>query len=582
MLDDYRNKLEQKVLVRTQQLNAANSELTLSLEKLKELKLARDRFFTNISHEFRTPLTLILGPSENIVSNSMEEETRKKAEQIKLNANRLLALINQLLDLSRLDAGKLNLNVSKGNIVSFVKGISMSFESLAERKGIELSIDLSDDQIELYFDKEMMIKIMTNLLSNAFKFTKTDGQISVKINENDFGSVLIKIKNTGAGIPELELPKLFDRFYQVDNSHTRDFEGTGIGLALTNELVELHGGTIKVESKLKNVDTDEAGWTEFTISLPLGRKHLKVNEIAEETILKNEALQNEINNINEFETQHLNYDILISADEKFNDTLHNIQINNLTNGEKTLILIVEDNPDVRRFIKDSLKDDFQIVEAANGEQGVELAESIIPDLIISDIMMPKLDGNELTRLLKNDEKTSHIPIILLTAKSEQESKIESLETGADDYLIKPFDTIELKARIKNLVALRKKLQEKYCSSNFILNQNKKELSTLDEQFLKKVLNVSEKHISDENFSIEQFDKEIGMGRVQIYRKLKALTGLSPSRFIRSLRLLKALKMIKEKKGNISEIAFSVGFSTPAYFAKCFKEEYGYAPSELVR
>ena len=249
--------------------------------------------------------------------------------------------------------------------------------------------------------------------------------------------------------------------------------------------------------------------------------------------------------------------------------------------DKTIILVVEDNADVREYIKDSLGNDFQIEEAANGELGVEKANELIPDLIISDIMMPKIDGNELTRRIKNDERTSHIPVILLTAKSEQESKLEGLETGADDYLTKPFDTKELQVRIKNLINIRKKLQEKFSSSGELWKEDKKRLSQLDEKFLDKVNLIIESHLSEEDFSIEEFNSEIGMGKTQIYRKLKALTGSSPSRYIRSTRLQRAKCMIKEKKGTISEISYSVGFSSPQYFARCFKEEFGYPPSELA-
>jgi len=247
------------------------------------------------------------------------------------------------------------------------------------------------------------------------------------------------------------------------------------------------------------------------------------------------------------------------------------------------VLVVEDNYDVREFIKDALGNDFKIEEASNGEQGVIKAEQIIPDLIISDVMMPRMDGNELTKRLKNDEKTSHIPIILLTAKSEQQSKLEGLETGADDYLTKPFDTKELRVRINNLISIRKKLQEKYSKGDFIPVKKieGKKLSDLDERFMSKVMEVIESHISEEEFSIEEFDREIGMGRVQIFRKVKALTGKSPSRYIRSIRLNRAKNMIEEKKGNISEIAYLVGFSSPQYFTRCFREEFGFPPSDLI-
>ena len=250
--------------------------------------------------------------------------------------------------------------------------------------------------------------------------------------------------------------------------------------------------------------------------------------------------------------------------------------------DKNIILVVEDNRDVREFIKDSLGKEFQIEEASNGEQGVRKAEQIIPDLIISDIMMPKMDGNEFTRRIKNDERTSHIPVILLTAKSEQQSRLEGLETGADDYLTKPFDTKELLIRINNLIAIRQNLQKKFSGGRIIPRKDEKKLSRIDEKFLNKVFEISEKHLPEEEFSIEEFSNEAGMSRSQLHRKIKALTGKSPSLYLRSVRLTKAKKMIEEKAGNISEIAYTVGFSSPIYFSRCFKDEFGYPPSDLVK
>ena len=551
----------------------------VKLKEREETDKMKSRFFANISHEFRTPLTLILGPTEKVLSESKDNETKKQLSIVKRSANRLLGLINQLLDLSKLEAGKLELKASKTNIVTFIKGLTMSFESMAERKDITLKIKSSSDEIELYFDKEKMTNIMTNLLSNAFKFTPEGGQITVALSlipspsgrgmskGQGEGEVRITVLDTGVGISQEELSKLFDRFYQVDSSQTREHEGTGIGLALTKELVELHHGTISVDSKL-------GSWTEFTVTLPLGEKHLNDEEIVEEPVILSGAKNLTEPVIDDF----IKTDSLSSFDK-----LRTPQNDNTLDEDKNIVLVVEDNSDVREFIKDALGNEFQIEEAQNGEQGVRKAEQVIPDLIISDVMMSKMDGNELTKRLKNDEKTSHIPIILLTAKSEQQSKLEGLETGADDYLTKPFDTKELRVRINNLISIRKKLQEKYSKGDFIPVKKieGKKLSDLDERFMSKVMEVIESHISEEEFSIEEFDREIGMGRVQLYRKVKALTGKSPSRYIRSIRLNRAKNMIEEKKGNISEIAYSVGFSSPQYFTRCFKEEFGFPPSDLI-
>jgi CheY-like chemotaxis protein len=375
-------------------------------------------------------------------------------------------------------------------------------------------------------------------------------------------SIRIKVRDTGVGISEDELPKLFDRFYQVDSSQTKEHEGTGIGLALTKELVELHHGSITVDSEIENPAVVGTGWTEFKINLPLGRAHLKDEEIltTEETFDQKE--------------------ILIEEEEYFN-LKTSVESDTVPDESKTVILVVEDNYDMREYIKESLFDSYEVEEAVNGEQGVRIAEKIIPDLIISDLMMPKMDGNELTRILKTDERTSHIPIIILTAKSGQENKIEGLETGADDYLTKPFDLKELRVRVDNLINIRRKLQEKFSKGDFLYKPSGEKIKSIDEKFLNKIIKVIEKHLSEENFSIEECGSEVGMSRTHLYKKVKALVGKSPSQYVRTVRLTYAKKMIEEGKGNISEIAYSVGFSSPAYFSKCFKEEFGYPPSHIL-
>jgi signal transduction histidine kinase/ligand-binding sensor domain-containing protein/DNA-binding response OmpR family regulator len=522
-------------------------------EKLKEIDHMKSRFFANISHEFRTPLTLILGPADKIISETKEDYTGKQAGLIRRNANRLLDLINQLLDLSKLEAGKLKLEASLSNLSSFLEGIAEAFETLAEKKDITLQIQIEKQFIEAYFDKDKFQKVITNILSNAFKFTMEGGKIELKLYESDHNSAIITVRDTGVGINAKDLPKIFDRFYQSDSSSTREREGTGIGLALTKELVELHKGKI-------SIDSWEGEWTEVTIELPLGKNHFREDEL----------VRSEEKEIAEKEILAFDYlpDIVDDQDvEK-------------VNSEKNLVLVVEDNRDVREFIKDSIGEEFSVFEAVNGEQGVRLAEKYIPDLIVSDIMMPKMDGYEMTRTIKQDEKTSHIPVILLTAKSDKDSKLEGLDLGADDYLTKPFDTKELQARIKNLIETRKLLQQKFSTGTFIeQTKDKPKLSLLDERFIEKIMAVINEHLSEEEFSIEEIADEVGMSRAQIYRKLKAITGKSPSLFLRTVRLTKSKKLIQSKEFSISEISYKVGFSSPAYFSRCFKDEFGYSPSE---
>ena len=569
------------------------------LKEKEETDKMKSRFFANISHEFRTPLTLILGPAEKISSRTSDDVV-KDANVIKRNSQRLLQLINQLLDLSKLESGKLKLEAEKGNIVSFVKGVALSFESLAESKDIILKLLPEKEFIELYFDKEKMMKILSNILSNAFKFTPEEGMITVSVREchselvsespivsktlkqsasdeqhdNTKGFVEIKIRDTGIGIAAEEIPKLFDRFYQVDSSHTREYEGTGIGLALTKELIELHNGSIRVES-------EKGSYTEFTLEFPFGRDHLHDEDIVEEKV--DVILSPDKDGINSAKNLNLTENENNQKEAALLDSsLQTPQNDAELKEDKTIILVVEDNYDMRHYIRESLDRNYLVEEAVNGEQGVRKAEKIIPDLIISDMMMPKMDGNELVRILKNDEKTSHIPIILLTAKAGQENKLEGLETGADDYLTKPFDIKELQVRIKNLISIRRKLQEKFSKvDNHFPSIKGMKLSSLDEKFMQKVNEIIEKHLSEEEFSIEEFGKEVGMSRSQFHRKFTAITGKPASLYLRSVRLSRAKKMIEKKQGNISEIAYSVGFSSLSYFSKCFKEEFGYPPSDLT-
>jgi signal transduction histidine kinase/ligand-binding sensor domain-containing protein/DNA-binding response OmpR family regulator len=539
-------------------------------EKQEEISRMKSRFFTNISHEFRTPLTLIIGPADRITSATDDMEIHKQTGLIRKNALHLLRLISQLLDISKFDEGKLNLQVTKNDIAGFARGILMIFESLALDRQITLTFDAGKDNIDVYFDKTKMENILINLISNAFKFTPEGGQITVSILDTE-SRVFIKVRDTGVGIPSAELNKLFDRFYQVDSSQTRKYGGTGIGLALTKELVDLHHGKISAASK-------EGEWTEFTVELQLGKDHFSKDQLADtetasevDTDIRNRLLKEQMST--ELAAAAVGSgQTVFPDDDSFPDSLE----------EKTIILVVEDNADVRKYIKDSLGEEYEIIEASNGDEGVTKAEKVIPDLIISDIMMPKMDGFELTKILKNNDKTDHIPIILLTAKSDQQSRFSGLERGADDYLIKPFDTEELKLRVCNLINLRKKLQRRYSGGEkAVIEHDEVKSSKVNEKFMVRINDIISRHMAEEDFSIEDFSSEMAMGRTQLHRKFKAITGKSPSRFIRTYRLNAARKMMADQQGNISEIAYSVGFSSPIYFSKCFKEEFGCTPTEFI-
>jgi len=525
-------------------------------EKLKELDQLKSRFFANISHEFRTPLTLIEGPLKQMLSGDYEGNAKEQYDLMLRNTRRLTRLVNQLLDLSKIESGQMKLGAKRLDICHLVRRVAAAFESLAKRKGCEYSVLLSEEPIIGWFDRDAVEKIVTNLLSNAFKFTQEGGAVEVLVKQNDISShnvVILTVTDTGIGIPPDQFDKIFDRFYQVDASRTREQEGTGIGLALTKELVELHKGEINVKSEVGKGSA-------FTVRLPLGKEHLKQEEIIE----TDEAQEKEAIPIKDF----VELDESPALEEAGNESL-------------PVLLMVEDNADMRKYMHACLDNKYRVIEAANGAEGVRKAIEEIPDLIISDVMMPKMEGHELCRIVKHDEKTSHIPIILLTAKAGTESKIEGFETGADDYFIKPFDAKELLVRVKNLIEQRGKLREKFQRELVVqpLNIN---VQSIDEKFLVKAFGVIEANLSDPDFDTTALAHEVAMSRMQLHRKLRALTNLSSGELIRSFRMKRAASLLQQKSGNISEVAYEVGYNNPAHFAQVFREHFGVSPSEYIR
>jgi signal transduction histidine kinase/DNA-binding response OmpR family regulator len=527
-------------------------------KRIEELDQLKSRFFANISHEFRTPLTLISGPIQQLIDDPDDTNDKHLLKTARRNADRLLALINQLLDLSKLEAGKMELSVQEQNFGALLKGITMSFESLAVRRHIRLHFASQQENISLFVDRDKIEKIFYNLLSNAFKFSEEQGEISVMLLDQK-EEIEVLVRDNGKGIPADRLPHIFDRFYQVDSSETREQEGTGIGLALVKELVVLHQGNISVESK-------EGEGTTFRIHFLKGKGHFESHQLQEE----NEVIGDPTPAFSfpEFD-QH----------ESISPSL----INNLPgqgNPENLpTVLIIEDNTDVRAYIKNHLVNSFHTLEAINGQDGIEKALEHLPDLIISDVMMPFKDGYEVCEILKTDPRSSHIPIILLTAKAAQEEKLKGLETGADDYLVKPFDTRELEVRVRNLIQLRQQLRQRFGESPRI-DASAIGTNAVDKAFLEKVLSLIKEHLNDSQFSVEFLASEVGMSRVHLNRKLKALTDLSANKFIQAYRLEQALILLQEGAGNVSEIAFQTGFGSTAYFVKCFREKYGKTPGEV--
>ena len=520
-------------------------------QHLRELDTLKTRFFTNISHEFRTPITLILGPLKDLYNGTSKDDPKAVLGPVIRNGQRLLRLINQLLDISKLEAGKMQLHISRVEMVEFLRGLASSYESLATEKKIKYLFYPELHEVSLYIDKEKIEKVVNNLLSNAFKFTNEGGEVVLffKVTEEN---AVIEVKDTGIGIDPAEIEKIFDRFYQVDSSQTRAHEGSGLGMALAKELVLLHHGNIAVESK-------PGKGTTFTVSLPLGKKHLKAENISDEKILSGKQYPDDL----------IPQDKEIKNEEPATSVL----------SDQPVVLIVEDNRDMRNYIRKSLSGLYHILEAENGKQGLQQALQIIPDLIISDIMMPEMDGYRLCHKIKNHELTNHIIVILLTAKADRESKLEGLETGADDYLSKPFDADELRLIVRNRLEERRKMREHF-SRAVTLEPSQVRITSQDEKFLQKVLALIEEHMDDGQYSVENFGQDAGYSNVQFYRKIKALSGQTPSQFIRSIRLKRAAELLRNKSDNVSQIAYSVGFASQSYFTKCFKEQYGVTPGEF--
>jgi signal transduction histidine kinase/DNA-binding response OmpR family regulator len=563
-LEDYKNNLEIKVDERTVELKKARDQLSETINSLQEAQQTQNRFFANISHEFRTPLTLILGPVRQIIERTKEEKTRDDLKVVHKNANRLLGLVNQLLDISKLESGNMKLQTTPQNIIPLLKALQQSFCSYAERKRITLKFNSIEDEIIVYIDKNKIEKIITNVLSNAFKFTPEGGRIEIAVKPSSFpplvkgelkgGFLEISIRDSGIGIPNEKIPKIFDRFYQVDGSHTREQEGTGIGLSLTKELVELHKGKIEVES-------EEGKGTTIIISIPLGKEHLKPEEICELEM-------------NEQKISFVPEEVIYHEETK----IEKPGIGLITDTGKPYLLIVEDNSEVRNYIKSNLNKYYRILEAVDGEDGWNKSILQMPDLIVSDVMMPKMDGFKLCDKIKTDERTSHIPVILLTAKASTQDKIEGFETGADDYIMKPFEPEELKARIKNLIEQRKRIHEHF-KKHGLFEIEEKNITLVDQKFLQKVFSLITQHISDSSLNVESLTEDLALSRSVLHRKILSLVGETPGELIRRIRLKKAASLIDQKFGNLSEIALEAGFNNPAYFSECFKKQFGMSPSQ---
>lgn len=531
-------------------------------KRLKEINQLKNALFTNITHEFRTPLTVIKGMAGTIKSNlenKQHDDLENSLNIIDRNSNVLLNLINEMLDLAKIESGNMDLNLVQADSIPFIKYLTHSFDSLAKEKNINFSVYCDIEHLEMDLDVTKFTAIVTNLISNAIKFTPQNGEVHVhidKVQESNTDFIFLKVNDSGLGISKEDQLHIFDKFYQVDNTSSKLEKGTGIGLALAKEFVELMRGSINVESTLGKGSV-------FSIKIPIA----------------NNAVQSDDSEL--FSTSSIfktNVAPIISDESQSSDES---QFSNESNKNTPLVLIVEDNIDVAHYIKTCLTENYQILHAPNGAKGINMALEKIPDIIISDVMMPVKDGFEVCKSLKTDELTDHIPIIMLTAKATFEDRLTGLSHGADAYITKPFEKAELLTRIDQLILLRKKMLSKFEKTGIdrLLNKNVKNSET---KFLNKIITVIHDNITQAEFGPVQLAIQLHLSESQLYRKLKATSGKSTAIFIRSIRLQKGKELIQTTDKTISEVAYDVGFNDPSYFSRAFKEEFSHAPSAISK
>jgi signal transduction histidine kinase/ligand-binding sensor domain-containing protein/DNA-binding response OmpR family regulator len=546
------------MLLQKERMNFRIEQQKQESERMHQMDNMKIRFFTNMSHEFRTPLSLIISPVEGMMNETTDELLKQKLELVYRNARRLLSMINQLLDFRRMEVQEINLNPVNDDIVKFLKETTYSFSDLSERKNMQLTFFSSFHEFYTSFDPDKLEKIMFNLLSNAFKFTPEKGsvRVSVEFDENNNGTpkskstpkhLLIKVSDSGIGVAAEKHEKIFERFFQDNSTMAFSTIGSGIGLSLTREFVRLHGGTIKVES------TPGTGST-FIVKLPV--------ETARQVVIPKTPLKEEI---------------------QLPDTLNfkEPQIDLLNNDGKPLVLLVEDNDDFRFYLKDNLRKKFRVIEAKDGYDGFFMAEKYLPDLMISDVMMQGMDGFELCEKVKKSPATSHIPVVLTTAQASNDFRITGYNAGADAFLVKPFSLELLFSRIKNLLAQLEKSTQSWGTLTG-KNQGHVPAVSLDDKFLKKAIDLVEENISNSSFSVTELSKGLHVSRVHLYKKLIALTGKSPTDFIRIIRMKKAAYLLKKTQLSISEVCFEVGYNNPKYFSSHFKKEFNTNPSDYKK
>ncbi|MCF0069650.1 ATP-binding protein [Dyadobacter sp. CY261] len=530
-----------KLIQERERMKFAITQTREEARRSQELDMLKTKFFTNVSHELRTPLSLILAPVEKLSAKAVDSQDQKQLDLIQRNAKRLLNLVNQLLDFRKLEVNEIRFHPSDGDVVRFIKNTVYSFSDLSEKKDIRLTFYSNVSALETMFDHEKLEKILFNLLSNAIKFTLGPGEVSVTVDVQGAGennAVEIRVKDTGIGIPSEKQELIFERYFQSDLPNTIINQGSGIGLAITKEFVRIHGGTVRVESEVGKGSC-------FIVVLSLKKQSQAVHEIINEPVqfaVSDDAIRTEHESAN-----------------------------------KPLILLVEDNEDFRFYLKDNLKQSYSVIEAATGDEGWNKTLAQRPVLIVTDIMMPGLNGLDFCKMVKSDERVSHTPVILLTARSEDEQFLEGFKAGADDYIPKPFNFQVLESRIRNLISSRQSLQALFAPKNG-LKASEIKITPLDQQFLRDMVQVIEKHISNAEFTVIDLAREMGVSRSQFFKRVQTLTGKSPLEVIRDIRLQHAAQLLEKSQLSVAEIAYQVGFNNPKYFARYFKDFYHVLPS----
>lgn len=528
-------------------------------ERQQQAEEMKVRFFVNLSHELRTPLTLMMLPVDELLSRNADPIVTNKLTTVKNNTLRILHIVNQLLDYRRAEMGMFKLKVRKVNINVLVKQIFNSYEAMARHKNINYTLDSTVQNPDMMLDRDYLELIVNNLLTNAFKYTPKGQSISVGL-ESDGQKLRITVSDTGCGIPTDKLDKIFTRFYQVNDTNS----GNGIGLSLVKRLVELHHGEITVDSAIGRGTT-------FYVTLPTGAHAYSAEEL-------NAGKEQSANNITVDNQPYIHIPEMSDPDDS-DDKLS--KSTDVAESHKATVMVVDDNSEILKYIGDSLAEKYNVLLAANGAKAIEFLSTEPIDLILTDVMMPDVDGVQLCRAVKRNLRTSHIPVIMLSAKSDISDQMEGLGVGADDYIPKPFSLDLLKAKIRNQLRTRARLIDMYSHSTEI-EPSKVAMNPLDEEFLSKAIKVMNEHIDDSQFSTDAFAKEMCMSRSNLHLKMKALTGESTNDFIRRVRLNKAMELLKTSRYNVSEVSAMVGYSTPSYFTTSFKKHFGYSPSELVK